>query len=125
MLKVPEGLTRLDTVFGNVEHMPKYDDLPEEFKRFPGHTPWNQAVSTWFFKGAKFCEFAGKGEDRQPTGIEIGGVKFKPKEGVNGTQALAAIVSVLKSFEPKHEHKEAACAYMLSQWFDIVPKEDV
>ena len=30
-----------------------------------------------------------------------------------------AIAAILASFEPKHEHKEAGAAYLLSQWFEL------
>lgn len=106
MLAVPEGLTRADLAFGNIKHMPKYEDVPDEFKRT--NNPFVRAVSSWFFSGAKGRE----------GGIEIAGKAYNAKPGVNAAQALAAIRSVLGSFEPKHEHKEAACAYMLSEWFD-------
>lgn len=106
MLKVPEGLTRADIAFGNIDHMPKYSTLPEEFQR--ERSPFCNAVQSWFFRGAK----------GSPAGIEIDGVTYTAKPGVDAAQALAAIKSVLSSFEPKHEHKIAACGYMLSEWFD-------
>jgi hypothetical protein len=106
MLPIPD-LTRLDTTFGNIAHMPKYDTLPEEFRRERG--PYCKAVSNWFFSGAK----------AHPNGIMIDGVAFVAKSGVTAGKALAAIKAVLGSFEPKHEHKIAACGFMLSEWFDI------
>lgn len=105
MLEIPE-LTGADVAFGNVKHMPRYDKIPEEFKRYNGNA-YVTAVSKWFFKGAKVS----------PQGLLVDGVKFTPKEGVDQTKALAAIRAVLGSFEPSHEHKEAACAFMLAEWF--------
>ena len=110
MLAIPD-MTSVDITFGNIKHMPKQSAIPEEFKSHRG-TPFNVAVSTWFFQGA-----SGNGES-----ITIGDQTFIPKDGVDGLSALAAIRAVLASFEPKHEHKESACAYMLSQWFDMVSK---
>jgi hypothetical protein len=107
MLAVPT-VDRLDMAFGNIKHMPKYETIPEDFKRFNGNA-YVKAVSSWFFSGAKGLK----------DGIEIDGVKFTAKPGVEAVKALAAIKAVLGSFEPKHEHKEAACAFMLSEWFDI------
>lgn len=107
MLPIPD-INRLDMAFGNIKHMPKYDTLPDEFKRFHGN-PFSEAVSSWFFSGAK----------AYPNGIEIDGVKFVAKDGVPAGNALAAIRAILGSFEPKHEHKQAACAYLLHEWFDI------
>jgi hypothetical protein len=106
MLAIPE-INRLDMAFGNIKHMPRYDTLPAEFKRHNGNA-YCEAVSKWFFSGAKGL----------PNGIEIDGVKFVAKPGVEAGRALAAIKAVLTSFEPKHEHKEAACAFMLSEWFE-------
>lgn len=96
----------VSTVFGDIKHMPKYETVPDEFKRHSN--PWVQAVSHWFFVGAK----------AHPGGIEIDGVKYTAKPTVDARAALSAIRAVLGSFEPKHEHKEAACAFMLSEWFD-------
>jgi len=107
MLAIPI-LDRVSVAFGEIKHMPKYETIPEEFKRHNGNA-YCKAVTKWFFSGAK----------AHPGGINIDGVKFTAKPTVDAVAALAAIRAVLGSFEPKHEHKEAACAYMLSEWFDI------
>lgn len=104
-MQIPE-IDRLDVAFGNIKHMPKYDTIPDDFKRFHGNA-YVDAVSSWFFGGAKF----------EHNVLTIKGKDFHPKPGVDARKALAAIRAVLGSFEPKHEHKEAACAYMLSEWF--------
>ena len=106
MLAIPE-LTAADVAFGNIKHMPNYATLPAEFKRYDGND-YCKAVSSWFFNGAK----------KFTDGITIGDMTFKAKPGVDANKALSAIRAVLGSFEPKHEHKEAACAFMLSEWFD-------
>ncbi len=111
MLKIPE-LTNADVAFGEVKHMPKMADIPEDFHRHHG-TPYNDAVSHWFFAGAR-----SDGQD-----LIVDGERFSPRPGVDGTKALAAIRAVLGSFAPKHEHKEAACAYMLSEWFEHQPSK--
>jgi hypothetical protein len=46
--------------------------------------------------------------------------EIKPKEGVDVDKALRHIQAIMRSYQPKHEHKEAAVAYLLSQWFDDV-----
>lgn len=69
--------------------------IPKEF--FENSNPWNQWVSKWFFNGLK--EYA----------VAVNGVNFK--------QAHAHINVILGSFEPKHEHKIARCAYLASMWF--------
>ncbi len=76
--------------------MPK--SIPEEFYRHPG-TKWNKLFSDWFFNG-------------------LSSLKLVPKEGVDEKKALRHIRAIMGSFEPKHEEKEAAIAYLFSQWFD-------
>lgn len=110
MLPVPD-LAAVDVAFGNIKHMPKYETLPDDFKR--GHNEYCDAVSAWFFSGAKGT----------PDGLIIDGVRFTAKAGVDRDKALRAIKAVLGSFEPKHEHKEAACAFMLSEWFEKAAKK--
>jgi len=111
MLSIP-ALNDADIAFGNIDHMPNYADIPAEFKRYSN--PYVRAVSGWFFGGAK----------RSGDELIIDGVTFRAKSGVDATKALKAIRAVLVSFAPKHEHKEAACAYMLSEWFDILPANE-
>lgn len=109
MLNVPE-MTAADVAFGNIKHMPKYETLPADFKRHNGNE-YTRAISSWFFNGA----------EKAPNGIILNGDTFTAKPGVDAGKALAAIRAVLGSFEPKHEHKEAACAFMLSEWFEKTP----
>lgn len=110
MIAIPE-LTRADVAFGNIKHLPRREDLPEEFqKRWSSDgQPYCRAVSSWFYSGAKST----------PDGIIIDGVTFKAKPGVDAGKALAAIKAVLGSFEPSHEHKIGGAGYLLSEWFDI------
>lgn len=74
--------------------MPSYEECKDMH-----HTPWAKTASTWFFSGINIKS-------------------AKPKEGVNQDEALAHIKCILGSWEPKHEHKEAAVAYLLREWFD-------
>ena len=111
MMPIPE-LTRVDVAFGNISHMPKYETLPDAFRDW-NRNPFCEAVSSWFCRGAK----------AHKDGIEIRGVAYVAKPGVSASKALAAIKAVLGSFEPKHEHKIAACGFMLSEWFDKQPSK--
>jgi hypothetical protein len=108
MLPVPD-LDRASMVFGDIKHMPKFDTLPEEFRR--ERSLFCKSAESWFFRGAA----------PHANGINIEGVAFTAKPGVDAGKALRAIKSVLSSWEPKHEHKIAACGFMLSQWFDREP----
>jgi len=78
--------------------MPKREDIPAEFKRHNG-TKWNRFAADWFFSGIK------------ATGLI-------PKEGIDKNAALRHLSAIQRSFEPKHEHKESAVAYLASLWFD-------
>jgi hypothetical protein len=81
--------------------MPKYEEIPDEFRQFRPRDKWQRMVSDWFFSGL---------ED----------LKLSPKTGIDERKAIRHIATIMGSFEPKHEHKEAACAYLLSLWFDDV-----
>ena len=102
--------TTLDLAFpANVlEFMPKWEDIPEEFKGFGSERDPIEItfVSDWFFGGiAKYT--------------------LIPREGVDGNKALSHIQMILASFEPKHEHKEAACAFLVREWFSDVSYEKI
>lgn len=81
--------------------MPKMSEIPAEFQRHEG-TKWNKIQSRWFFSGL-------------PNGTE-----FKPKKGVNSDTAVRHLATIQRSFQPKHEHKEAAVAWLMSLWFEDV-----
>ena len=100
MFQIKEA-TGADIAFGPrsvKEWMPKPTDIPKQFYDFNG-TKWNKLVSEWFFCGL--------------TSLEL-----TPKEGVDKKKALAHVRTIMVSFEPKHEDKEAACAFLLSEWFE-------
>ena len=99
-------VNKMDVVFGcnALNIMPKYEDIPDEFKNHNKPTKWNQLITEWFFCG-------------------LSKLKATPKEGVDEKKALAHIRSIFGSFEPKHEHKEAAAAFLMSEWFDDVEWE--
>jgi hypothetical protein len=98
---LPVELSDLDIAFpAKVSHlMPKREDIPADFRFMNSRNKWNQLVSDWFFVGVKDLE-------------------LKPKEGIDETRAMRHIKAVIGSFEPSHEHKEEACAFLMSQWFD-------
>ena len=104
MLNIPELKFN---PFGDSAHMPRYADVPDEFKE--RYNDYTKAISHWFFNGAK----------QITNGIMIKDKTFTAKEGVDCTKALAAIRQALGSWDCKHEHKEAGCAYMLSEWFEM------
>jgi hypothetical protein len=109
MLAIPD-LDDPSVAFGDIKHLPKRKDLPEEYQNdwHRDSQPFCRAVSMWFYKG---CQVNGNS-------LIINGVTFVPKEGVDFQKALRAIKAVLGSWAPQHEHKIGGAGYMLSQWFD-------
>lgn len=80
--------------------MPSYDEIPEEFKRY-SNSKWSKFFNDMFFIGIQELE-------------------LKPNKGIDKDKALNHLRLWARSFEPKHEHKEAAFAYMASIWFKDV-----
>ena len=96
---MPQDVSAVDVAFGYGDIatlMPPMADIPEAFTRHSN--PWVRLFVDWFYLGL----------DRM-TAV--------PKDGIDKDRALRHIMCVMRSFEPKHEHKTAACAYLLSQWF--------
>lgn len=83
------------------ELLPLWDEIPNEFKRYRANV-WVETQIDWFFKGLPK------------------NVKFYPKEGINPEVAFKHLLACQRSFEPKHEHKEAGVAYLMSLWFDKI-----
>ena len=79
--------------------MPKYSEIPDEFKRWPGG-PYCKWMSKWFFSGLQ----------REETPAA--------KEGIDQAAALRHLSAIMRSFQPKQEHKEAAVAYLASLWLE-------
>lgn len=86
-----------DVAFGTTALLPKYEDIPDDFKR--RRTIWNDLFSSWFFDG-------------------LSALEMKPKPGIDGDLAMKAIRAHMVSWEPKHEHKEAGVAWMMDQLFE-------
>lgn len=97
MFPINTELTKLDVAFpASVRHlMPKYEDIPKDY---PDRAKWERLFNDWFFGGLKK-------------------LALTPREGVDETKALVHIRCVMGSYEPAHEHKTAAVAWLLSQWF--------
>jgi hypothetical protein len=97
---VSDKVTDLDLAFGGVRFLPKWGDIPRQFKDDSGDArPWVALFRRIFYRGGE-------------------GITLTPKEGVDEKDALRKIMAVARSFEPKHEHKTAGCAYLFSQSFD-------
>jgi len=95
----PTPVTALDLAFGGDigKLMPDYKNLPEEFRR--ERDPWSRLIHKWFFSGLDTSS-------------------LKPKEGIDKVVALKHCQAIMCSFSPKHEHKIAGVAWLMSQWFE-------
>lgn len=97
---MPIEVNDVDIAFGGKIEilMPDYETVPEEFKKRDNQ--WVQLIQKWFYNGF-------------PKNVNV-----EPKENVDAVKAIRHIHCILKSFAPKHEHKIAGCAYLLSEFFD-------
>jgi len=101
-IPMPQKVSDLDMAFpvDVYKLMPSYDDIPDDFKN--DRNQWVKWQGKWFFEGLK----------SMPTA----------KDGIDGDTAIRHLSSIQGSFQPKHEHKQAAVAYLASLWF-IQPSE--
>jgi hypothetical protein len=97
----PAQISDIDAAFPTdvSELMPSYRELPKEFT--DRDSPYCDLVSTWFYRGLEKS-------------------KLRTKPGIDQRAAFRHLATVLQSWEPKHEHKMAGVAYLMSLWFDIV-----
>lgn len=88
----------------------KVEHLMPDNKKYPEYQKYldNWRDDTWGFK--LFNDWF------YPPGITD--LKLWPKEGINPEEAIRHIQTIMRSFEPKHEHKTAACAFLFELWFD-------
>jgi len=87
-----------------LSRMPNWETIPEEFKDRYSDNKWRRFVADWFFHG-------------------IIALKIDLKDGIDKDIAWSHLQSIIGSFEPKHEHKEAAVAYLASLWFNEIKYE--
>ena len=91
------AVSEVDIAFpASVSHlMPAYADIPRDFENA---ALWRRLFADLFFSGAS-------------------DLKLQPRESVDASAAFRHIRCILGSYEPKHEHKSAAVAWLFSQWF--------
>lgn len=100
----PQEVDRITLAFpADVRHlMPDWEDIPDEFKR--GDHPFCTVVSAWFSLGLN--------KD----------IEFHLYEDIDGDKMLRHLMAIMGSFQPKHQHKMAAVAYLLSLWCGDIKK---
>ncbi len=105
MFPINDKLSEADRIFAaNVtDMMPEYKALPEEYAQM--RHPWCQFASGLFFKGG----------DLRP---------LVAKPGVDKDKAIRHISTVLRSWEPKHEHKIGAVGFLFNEWFEGEPPKE-
>jgi hypothetical protein len=84
--------------------LPPWGVIPQNFRRHYGDVesqPWKKFQARWFYSGAKLSDLV-------------------PRDDVDPAKAIRHLKVIQGSFEPKHEHKEAAVAWLLSRWFKAV-----
>jgi len=79
--------------------MPAYNEIPSEFNSHSNL--WHKATDKWFFEGI----------DKRA---------FTVKDGINANDAFHHLYMIISSYQPKHEHKTAGIAYLMSMWFSDV-----
>lgn len=98
------SITDPELAFATTRLLPAWDDIPEEFKKQSGNI---------------YCQLAHKlffGDPLPDMEIDIA-EGFKP-EDLN-----KCVRAHLASFEPKHQHKIAGVAYMISLMSTITPAQ--
>lgn len=95
-----DATSDLEMAFATIRCLPKWEDIPAEFKKdiYDG-TIYNRMVDAWFTGSA----------------LPQGEVSFNPGFRHDGKALQRFITAHLRSFAPKHEHKIAGLAYLLSQ----------
>lgn len=81
--------------------LPPVEDIPDEFGSREGK--WHDFFSALFYSGLSDLSFV-----PETTGT------------VDPEMAWRHLSCILRSFEPKHEYKEAAFGYLCSLWFEDV-----
>lgn len=90
----------------DVSHlMPKFEDIPDQFRMMKPN-PYVQFQERWFFEGLS--------ESSIPDA----------KAGIDQGKALRHLAAIQRSFQPKHEHKVAAVAYLASLWLEEPKKPE-
>lgn len=82
--------------------LPPMSEIPEEFRE--RRSEWCAVAMRLFFSGGRFPQV---------------------KPGVDAAKARRHLMAVLGSFEPKHEHKEAAAGWLMSMWCETPKFENI
>lgn len=98
----PQEITEARMAFpANVSDLlPPVEAIPDEFGETGNRdNKWIALVNKWFHEGAR-------------------GLNLYPHHGTDPSRAFKHLAAIMKSFEPKHEYKIAAVAFLFSLWYD-------
>ena len=101
----PIEVSDIDLAFpANVDHlMPEHSFCTAELDALPDSGRfWIEFQRKWFFNGLPST------------------TTFNLRDGIDRSSAIRHLGAIQGSFQPKHEHKEAAVAYLASLWFESV-----
>ncbi|MBU8820874.1 hypothetical protein KL864_33965 [Mycolicibacterium goodii] len=98
---IDDVLLAFPAVLGDL--LPPLEDIPAQY---PDREHWLEFQHKWF---------AGS----LPAEIEA-----EPADGIDVQAAARHLAAIQRSFEPKHEHKMAAVAWLASRWFKRVGTPD-
>lgn len=98
--RMPIDVDKVDAAFGGsgkllAKILPPMHSIPDEFTH--ESSLWVRWQQDWFYSGLK----------RWPVA----------REGVDMKKAMSNLIVIQRSWEPKHEHKQAGVAYLASLWF--------
>jgi hypothetical protein len=98
--RLPWPVSQIELAFPAhaMKRMPAWADIPAEFKDYTNR--FYRFVDKWFLEGADAAQ-------------------LQTVTGVDRKTAIRHLQHILGSYEPKHEHKMAAAAYLLSRWFTL------
>lgn len=82
---------------GALKRMPPMEDIPEE------HSTDSKRWERRLWQDAFY--------------LGLDDAKFITQPGIDGGTAWRHLQSIVGSFDPQHEHKEAALSYLTSLWF--------
>lgn len=104
----PHEVSDLANVFGGdmSSLLPDWGDIPQPFRSHYGDEesrPWIEWQGDWFFKG-------------------VSKDSVKARKDIELDAAFRHLGTIQGSWEPKHEHKAAAVAWLASRWFAAVTK---
>lgn len=101
----PQTVTEPQRVFGGdaLNLMPPMADIPTDY---PDRREWTAFAHHWFFSGDPFAVW------------DVG-----VRDGVDPDVALRHLETIKASWAPKHEHKEAAVAWLASRWYDGIARK--